>query len=95
MIQEHPQGTSIDVYVQPRASRTEVAGEHAGRLKVRVAAPPVDGAANTELIAFFSKAIGLPKRDVSILRGESGRQKTLLVRNVQPSEVRNRIGHLD
>jgi len=69
------------LHVQPGAKRTEVAGIHgegaAARLKVRLAAPPVDGKANAELLRFLASAFGLPRREVQLLRGESSRQKTV------------------
>jgi uncharacterized protein (TIGR00251 family) len=66
------------VRVVPRASKTAVAGEHDGRLRVRVAAPPVEGAANEELTRFLAKAFGVPARAVEILGGHAS--KTKLVR---------------
>jgi uncharacterized protein (TIGR00251 family) len=57
------------VRVVPRASRSEVAGEHDGALRVRVAAPPVDGAANEELIRTLARALRVPARDVRIMSG--------------------------
>jgi uncharacterized protein (TIGR00251 family) len=69
------------VHVQPNAKRSEVAGMHGGRLKIRLAAPPADGKANAELIGFLSKYAGVPKRDIEIVRGETSRQKTVVIRN--------------
>ena len=60
---------------------------HDGRIKVMLDAPPVDGKANEALIAFFAKALGRLKRDVSIVRGEKGRQKTLALRGATVAEV--------
>jgi uncharacterized protein (TIGR00251 family) len=72
--------------VQPGAKRTEVAGIHgeggAARLKIRLAAPPVEGKANAELLRFLASAFGVGHRAVLLLRGESSRQKT--VRIVRP-----------
>jgi uncharacterized protein len=80
-------GVVVDVLVAPRASKCAFAGVHDGRLKVMLDAPPVDGKANQALVAFFAKALGRPKRDVVIVRGEKGRQKTLAVRGTTASEV--------
>lgn len=82
----------VDVHVVPRAAKTAVAGVHGGRVKVSLAAPPVDGAANAELVAFFAKALGRPKRDVELIRGEKGRRKTLAIRGVTPDQVRALVG---
>jgi len=66
------------VRVVPRASRSEVVGEHDGALRVRVAAPPVEGAANEELARTLSSALGVPRRAVEIMSGHAS--KTKLVR---------------
>ncbi|MFT7299926.1 MAG: hypothetical protein ACI89Z_000378 [Porticoccus sp.] len=67
--------------LQPRASINELIGIHNHRLKVRITAPPVDGKANQHLIALISKWFGTPKSKVSIVRGETGRLKTLLIQD--------------
>ncbi len=73
-------GTAVlELLVQPRASRTRAAGEHDGRLKIQLAAPPVDGEANAALVAFLAAALGVRKADVEIVRGETGRRKTVRV----------------
>jgi uncharacterized protein len=75
------------VLVAPRASKCAFAGVLDGRVKVMLDAPPVDGKANEALIAFFAKALGRPKRDVTIVRGLKGRQKTLALRGTSVAEV--------
>ncbi len=77
----------FEVHVQPRASRTELAGLHGGALKVRVAAPPVDAAANRALIAFLAESLGVPKRSVRIVTGETSRSKLIEVDGVTPEQV--------
>lgn len=72
-------GVRIRVRVQPRASRTEIVGEHDGALRIRVAAPPVDGEANAELVRFLAKKLGVAKSRVRIVAGETGRMKTVEV----------------
>jgi uncharacterized protein (TIGR00251 family) len=69
----------ISIKALPAASKTEFAGFKEGRLRVRIAAAPEDGKANAELVAFFSKSLGCPKRDVTLLHGEKSRLKTLAV----------------
>ena len=78
----------LDVHVVPRATRTAIVGLHDGRLKVALDAPPVDGAANAALLRFFADALSLRLRDVSLLRGEKGRQKTLAIRGSDMATVR-------
>lgn len=66
------------VRVVPRASRSEIVGEHDGALRVRIAAPPVEGAANEELVRTLAHALGVPRRAVEITSGHAS--KTKLVR---------------
>ncbi|HLE62537.1 MAG TPA: DUF167 domain-containing protein [Pyrinomonadaceae bacterium] len=67
------------VHVTPRASRSEIVGEHNGALRVRLAAPPVEGAANEELVRTLASAFGLPTRTVEIVSGHSSRLKQVRV----------------
>jgi uncharacterized protein (TIGR00251 family) len=82
----------VAVYVQPRASRTAIAGIHDGRLKVALRAPPVDGKANVELLRYVALILEVPKRDVSMLAGATGRRKRILVKGVALAEVASRLG---
>ncbi|MEE8058810.1 MAG: DUF167 family protein [Pseudomonadales bacterium] len=66
-------------HLQPKASRDEFAGNHNGRLKIRITAPPVDGKANQHLVKFIAKQFGVAKSSVTISNGELGRQKTVLI----------------
>jgi uncharacterized protein (TIGR00251 family) len=77
----------VDVIVQPRASRSGVVGVHGDRLKIAVTAPPVDGEANAAVIAVVAAALGVPKRDVAVVRGATGRRKTLRIAGVDPGAV--------
>lgn len=70
------------VRVQPRASQTAITGELDGALKIRLAAPPVDGAANEELIRWLAKFFEITRRDVEILSGETSKQKIIRVSGV-------------
>jgi uncharacterized protein (TIGR00251 family) len=76
-LREERGGIVLEVLVQPRASRTRVAGEHGGRLKIQLAAPPVEGEANAALVEFLAEPLGVRKADVTIVRGGSGRRKTV------------------
>jgi uncharacterized protein (TIGR00251 family) len=69
----------IHVYVQPRASKTEVVGMHDGCVKIRLAAPPVDGAANAALIEFVAAQLDVAKSRVRITAGLTSRRKTVEV----------------
>jgi len=70
---------SFSVAVVPRASRSEIIGEHDGALRIRIAAPPVDGAANDELIRLLAKTFSVPRGQVEITGGERGKSKTVCV----------------
>src|SRR5687767_8921362 len=72
-------GCRFAVQVQPRASRTEVVGEHGAALRVRISAPPVDGAANDELIRYLARELGVASSAVQIVSGASGRRKVVEV----------------
>ena len=78
---------ALVVHVVPRARRTEVAGRHGGIVKIKVAAPPVDGAANAELIRFVAACVGVSKSAVTIASGATSRRKTIAVEGVAPSTL--------
>lgn len=70
-------------HLQPKASRDEFAGVHGERLKIRLTAPPVEGKANAQLLAFLGKAFGVAKSQVSLESGELNRQKRVRIRAPQ------------
>jgi uncharacterized protein (TIGR00251 family) len=78
-VEIHSRAATFGVLAQPRASRSAVAGEHDGLLKVRLAAPPVDGAANEELMRLLAEFFGVPRREIEILGGASGRRKVIRI----------------
>jgi len=80
------------VRVIPRASRTEIVGLIEGALKVRLKAPPVDGAANEELVKFLSKKLGVSKGSVEIVAGQTSKTKRLRVVGVTAADLENIIG---
>jgi len=77
----------INVYVQPRASKTVAAGMHDGCVKIRLAAPPVDGAANAALVEFVAEQVGVAKSRVRITTGLSSRRKTVEVDGVTAEQL--------
>ena len=79
---------TLDVKVIPRAGRTALAGTRDGALLIRLAAAPVEGAANSELIGFLSHLLNIPKRNVTILAGEKRRQKRVRIDGVTAEAVR-------
>lgn len=70
---------TFTIRVVPRASKSEIIGEHEGSLRVRISAPPVDGAANAEVVKLLAKAFGVAKSNVSIISGETSKTKRIRV----------------
>lgn len=81
----------IAVRVQPRASRDRVVGCHGSALKVQVAAPPVEGAANRAVVELLAQWLGVPRRALRVVRGESGREKVVEVECDDPTALAERI----
>lgn len=80
--------TVVDVHVIPRARKSELSGERDGALLVRLAAPPVEGAANAALIEFLASALDVPRRSVRIVAGERSRRKRVAIAGMTPEQVR-------
>ncbi|MGK7345283.1 MAG: DUF167 domain-containing protein [Candidatus Nitrospinota bacterium M3_3B_026] len=85
-------GARFAVHAAPRASRPGLAGVHGGALKARLAAPPVEGAANEELVALLAKALGTPKRGITIVSGHASKRKTVKVDGMGPDDVLKKLG---
>ncbi len=81
----------IVLYCQPGAKQTQCAGQHDGKLKIRLKAPPVDGAANQALIGFLSDVLDVPKSAIRIELGASGRTKRVEVAGVDDAELSRRL----
>jgi len=90
-IRDCPQGALVACHVQPRASRTRLAGRHGDALKIQVAAPPVDDAANQALTTFLRRLLDLPAGQVAIAAGEHSRRKTILVRGMDAATLVARL----
>ena len=90
-VSEHQGSVTFKVRVQPRASRTELAGEYAGAIKLRLKAPPVDGKANEECRRFLAKLVGVPLGSVEILAGGSSRDKVIRVHGIGAEQVRSAL----
>jgi uncharacterized protein len=80
---------TFDVLVQPRAARPGVGPLHGDRLRVAVAAAPVDGKANAAVAQALSEALGVPRAAVAIVRGESSRRKTVRIQGADPARVQS------
>lgn len=81
----------LPVHVQPRASKTEIVGSYGDGIKVRLAAPPVDGAANQALIDLLAESLRVPRRSIRIVQGASGRRKVVEVEDGDPCSYRLRL----
>ncbi len=88
MIRATATGVELDVRVIPRARTTDISGERDGALVVRINAPPVEGAANDALIAFFADALRVPRRAIRIVSGERGRHKRVAIAGVTEARIR-------
>jgi uncharacterized protein (TIGR00251 family) len=86
-------GVIIDVRVIPRAAKSGIAGVRDGALLVRLNAPPIDGAANEELIAVIASALDVPKRAVTIATGDRSRQKRVRVDGITIAHAASRLPH--
>lgn len=84
-------GVTIAVAAQPSAKKSEVVGLHGDALKIKVASPPVDGAANEALCAFLAERLGVRARDVSLLRGATSRQKVFEIKGVTAEQASARL----
>ena len=90
MIESTPDGVVLSIRVIPRAGRAGVAGTRDGALLVRLNAPPVEGAANAELVELLADVLGVPKRAVAIISGERSRTKRVRIEGVNPAFVWSR-----
>ena len=91
-VEESSSGVRFPVRVQPRASRNELAGGHGDGIKVRITAAPVDGEANEALIAFLAKKMGVAKSALSVVSGETSRDKVIEVTGTSVADVREALG---
>ena len=91
IVQAMKDGAVLTVHVQPKASRTECVGLYGQALKIRVAAPPLDGAANKELIRFVADTLTVPVSAVRIESGTSGRHKRIRITAVTTDLVLSRF----
>jgi hypothetical protein len=85
------EGVVLDIKVIPRAGRTELAGTREGAILIRLAAAPVEGAANGALIDFLADLLEIPKRRIAIVSGETSRQKRVKITGVTASAVQERL----
>ena len=90
-LHETPDGTNLTVRVVPRSGRTGIDRVEQGALRVRIAAAPVDGAANQALTDYLAGILGRPKRDIQIVTGARARRKVVRVRGMSAADVEARL----
>jgi uncharacterized protein (TIGR00251 family) len=90
-IRDHPEGATFAVRVQPRASRTGIASMHGEALRIALAAPPIDGRANDELLHYFADLFRVSRSAVHILAGQSGRNKIVRIAGRSAAELTSAI----
>ncbi len=81
----------LRIHCQPRASKTEMVGYHGNALKIRLAAPPVEGEANLELCRFLAGYFAVSRQDVQILSGKGARQKRVLIKGKTAQAIQDRL----
>ncbi|HEY6897421.1 MAG TPA: DUF167 domain-containing protein [Rhodocyclaceae bacterium] len=90
-LQPRGDGVVLSLHIQPGAKKTEIAGLHGDALKIRLAAPPVDGKANEALLAFVAKQLGVAKSRVELISGQTSRAKRVAVAGVDTAEITQKL----
>ena len=81
------EGLILEVVVAPRARRSKFVGFHGGYPKISLAAPPIEGRANEELVSFLKELLGIPGRDIELVRGDASKRKAVLLRGISTEKV--------
>jgi len=93
-VRSHKLGAGFRLTVRPGAQRTRVMGEHAGALRLAVAAPPEKGKANKVALRFLAKALNLSRAELELAGGETSRQKVILCRGLSAEDLEARLAGL-
>jgi len=91
-LKEIEDGIKLEVKVQPRSSKNQIIGEYEGALKIKLTAAPVEGEANQALIKFLADLLSIPKRNIVLVKGESSRNKTVIVKGINKEKLLKKIG---
>jgi uncharacterized protein (TIGR00251 family) len=94
LLRESKKGLTFDIQVIPHASRAEIAGVQEGAFKVKVAAPPVEGAANEACIKLLADKLGLKKSQIKISSGAKSRKKTVMIKDISKEELQIKINNV-
>jgi len=93
-LRETKKGLTFDIQVIPHASRAELVGAQNGALKIKVTAPPVEGAANEACIKLLAKELGLKKSQMEITSGAKSRKKTVMIKDINKAELETKINNI-
>ena len=93
-IREHSKGIVLRVFIQPRASKDMIVGLYGDRLKIKVAAAPVEGEANKRCIQFLAKCLAVPRSTLQIISGHNSRNKNILLKSEQTPPSAEEYTHL-
>ena len=85
-------GAAFPVRIVPRAKKNEISGRHGDAVKIRITAPPVEGAANEALVAFLAELFDVRQQQIEILSGHASRDKIVCVIGLMPQQVEERLG---
>ncbi|MGA3127778.1 MAG: DUF167 domain-containing protein [Candidatus Korobacteraceae bacterium] len=91
-VRDTAQGAQFALRVQPRSSRNAIAGVLGDAIKLAITAPPVDGKANQAVVEYLAKLFSVPKSSITILSGETGRNKLIAIRGLSAEQVRKALG---
>lgn len=88
MIEKIEGGVRLHLFIQPKASKNEVVGPHNGEIKIKITAPPIDGRANEGLIEYLSEHFKTAKRNITLVKGETGRHKVVDIIGIEEPQAR-------
>ncbi|MGE5391004.1 MAG: DUF167 domain-containing protein [Deltaproteobacteria bacterium] len=91
-IKENAEEITVEIKVQPRASRNQIVGEQGGVLKIKLTAPPVEGEANQALVDYLASVLDTPRRNIILLKGETSRNKIIAIKGMTQEAFLQRIG---
>ena len=92
---DYQDGIKINVKVTPRSSKNEIIGKRGDRLAIKLTSPPVEGRANKDLVKFLAKKLGVPSSSISILKGDTSRDKILYVKGMDSYTALMKLGAFD
>ncbi|HRY13362.1 MAG TPA: DUF167 domain-containing protein [Syntrophomonadaceae bacterium] len=90
-LSESGAGVRLEVKVQPRSSRNQIVGEQNGALKIKLTAPPVEGEANAALIDFLASCLKIPRKDITLIKGDTSRLKLVEIAGIDPDQLLTRL----